>query len=121
MQPSAVPLNSGNLSQEIRATAAIQKLSAQQVSHAIITAAMRVQSELGPGLLESTYNACVQYELRQAGFGSAAQVALPVIYRGAKLELGYRIDPLVENCVVVKIKSVEGISPVHQAQILSYL
>ena len=82
---------------------------------------MRVHSELGPGLLESTYQACLQYELREKGIRSEAQVGLPVVYRGAKLELGYRMDLLVENLVIVEIKSVEGISPVHQAQVISYL
>ncbi len=103
------------------ATAVIHRLTAQQVSHAIITAAMKVHTELGPGLLESTYTACLQYELGMAGVHSAAQVGLPVVYCGVKLELGYRIDLLVENLVVVEIKSVDGIAPVHQAQILSYL
>jgi GxxExxY protein len=103
------------------ATAVVQKLTAQQVSHAVITAAMKVHTELGPGLLESTYTACLQYELTRAGVQSFAQVGLPVVYCGVKLELGYRIDLLVENLVVVEIKSVDGISPVHQAQILSYL
>ena len=82
---------------------------------------MRVHSELGPGLLESAYQACLQYELREAGIRSETQVGLPVIYRGVKLDLGYRIDLLVENLVVLEIKSVEGISPVHQAQVISYL
>jgi len=82
---------------------------------------MRVHTELGPGLLESTYAACLQYELMQAGFRSATQVGLPVVYREVKLELGYRMDLLVENLVVVEVKSVDGISPVHQAQVLSYL
>jgi len=82
---------------------------------------MKVHSELGPGLLESTYQACLQFELHAAGFQSATQVGLPVVYRGVKLELGYRIDLLVEDLVIVEIKSVEGISPVHQAQVISYL
>jgi GxxExxY protein len=103
------------------ASVPIRSVSAQQVSHAVITAAMRVHSELGPGLLESTYTVCLQYELREAGFRSAAQVGLLVVYRGAKLELGYRLDLLVEDLVVVEIKSVDTISPVHQAQIISYL
>ena len=103
------------------ASFAIRRRSPQEVSHAIITAAMRVHSELGPGLLESTYQACLQYELREAGVRSAAQVGLPVVYRGTKLELGYRMDLVVENLVIVEIKSVEGISPVHQAQVISYL
>jgi GxxExxY protein len=103
------------------ATVPIKAISPQQVSHAVITAGMAVHTELGPGLLESTYTACLQYELKQAGFLAIAQVALPVVYRGVRLELGYRIDLLVEDLVVVEIKSVDGISPVHQAQILSYL
>jgi len=97
------------------------RITAQEVSHAIITAAMRVHTELGPGLLESTYVACLQYELGQNSLRATAQVGLPVVYRGVKLDLGYRIDLLVENLVVVEVKSVDGISPVHQAQILSYL
>ena len=103
------------------ATVPIRALTAQQVTHAIITAAMKVHTEPGPGLLESTYTACLQYELGKAGVESATQVGLPVIYFGVKLELGYRMDLLAENLVVVEIKSVEAISPVHQAQILSYL
>ena len=103
------------------ATLPMQRFTAQQVSHAIITAAMKVHTELGPGLLESTYTACLQYELGNAGLQSATQVGLPVVYCGVKLELGYRIDLLAENLVVVEIKSVEAVSPVHQAQILSYL
>lgn len=103
------------------ATDAIHRLTAQPVSHAVVTAAMKVHTELGPGLLESTYTACLQYELTRAGVQSATQVGLPVVYCGVKLELGYRIDMLVEDLVIVEIKSVDGIAPVHQAQILSYL
>ena len=82
---------------------------------------MRVHTELGPGLLESTYTACLQHQLHEAGVSSAAQVGLPVVYHRVKLELGYRIDLLVEGLVIVEIKSVEAVSPVHQAQLLSYL
>jgi GxxExxY protein len=103
------------------ATAPIIRFTAQQVSHAIISPAMKVHTELGPGLLESTYTACLQYELGRAGVQSAAQVGLPVVYCGVKLELGYRMDLLVEDLLVVEIKSVEAIAPIHQAQILSYL
>ncbi|MBI3645993.1 MAG: GxxExxY protein [Acidobacteriales bacterium] len=103
------------------ATAPVRTLTAQEVSHAIITAAMRVHSALGPGLLESTYTVCLQHELRKAGYKSEAQVGLPVYNDGVKLDLGYRIDLLVENLVIVELKSVDAISPVHQAQILSYL
>ncbi|HEV3512858.1 MAG TPA: GxxExxY protein [Candidatus Sulfotelmatobacter sp.] len=103
------------------ATASFHRLSAQEVSHAVISAAMKVHSELGPGLLESAYKACLQHELRQSGVRSHAEVGLPVIYRGVKLELGYRLDLLVEDLVIVEVKSVEGISPVHWAQVISYL
>jgi GxxExxY protein len=103
------------------ATASIQRISANQVSHAVITAAMRVHTELGPGLLESTYTACLQHELGQAGVRSATQVGLPVVYHGVKLELGYRMDLVAEGLVIVEIKSVDAVSPVDQAQLLSYL
>src|SRR5205814_8811485 len=103
------------------ATFPLPRTTAQQVSHAVITAAMRVHTELGPGLLESAYTACLQYELNDTGFRSAAKVGRPVVYRGVKLELGYRMDLVVEDLVVVEIKSVDAISLVHQAQILSYL
>jgi GxxExxY protein len=71
--------------------------------------------------LKASYTACLQFELRDAGLRSLTQVGLPIVYRGVKLELGYRMDMLVEGLVVVEIKSVDGISPVHQAQIISYL
>jgi GxxExxY protein len=105
----------------VMATAPIHKITAQEVSQAIITAAMQIHSELGPGLLESAYTACLQYELLAADFHSSAQVGLPVVYRGVKLDLGYRMDLVVENLVLVEIKSVDAISPVHHAQLLSYL
>ncbi|HTS34490.1 MAG TPA: GxxExxY protein [Candidatus Solibacter sp.] len=102
-------------------TGAVRRLSAQEVSHAVITAAMRVHNELGAGLLESAYLACLHHELTVAGFQCACQVGLPVVYRGVKLEIGYRMDLLVEDLVVVEVKSVDAISPVHQAQVISYL
>jgi GxxExxY protein len=103
------------------ATLPVRPNPTQEISHAVITAAMRVHSELGPGLLESPYTACLQHELKKAGFRSDAQVGLPVVYDGVKLDLGYRIDLLVENLVIVELKSVDAIAPVHQAQIISYL
>jgi GxxExxY protein len=103
------------------ATVTISRNNVQEISHVVITAAMRVHSELGPGLLESTYTACLQYELKKAGLKSDAQVALPVVYDGVKLDIGYRIDLLVEDLVIVELKSVDAIAPVHQAQIISYL
>ncbi|HSA93487.1 MAG TPA: GxxExxY protein, partial [Terriglobales bacterium] len=96
-------------------------MTADEVSHAVITAAMKVHSALGPGLLESAYEACLQHELRKMGLKSEAQVELPVVYDSIKLDLGYRIDLLVEDLVIVELKSVEALTAVHQAQILSYL
>jgi len=103
------------------ATEPMHKIYVNEISHAIITAAMRVHTELGPGLLESTYTACLQYELLQIGIPSTTQVGLPVVYHGVKLELGYRMDLVVAELVIVEIKSVDAVSPVHQAQLLSYL
>jgi GxxExxY protein len=82
---------------------------------------MKVHSQLGPGLLESAYEACLTHELRKQGFGAAQQVGLPVIYDGERVELGYRIDLVVEDLVVVEIKCVDTINPVHLAQLLSYI
>jgi GxxExxY protein len=92
-----------------------------RITGAVISAAMKVHSLLGPGLLESAYGACLAHELRKQGIGVAQQVGLPVIYDGERIELGYRIDMIVEDLVIVEIKSVEAVNPVHQAQLLSYL
>jgi GxxExxY protein len=92
-----------------------------QVSGNVVNAAMKVHSVLGPGLLESAYQVCLVHELRRRGLRVEAQVPLPVVFEGEKLEAGYRIDLLVEDLVVVEIKCVEAIHPVHQAQLLSYL
>jgi GxxExxY protein len=90
-----------------------------ETTHAIIAAAMKVHTDLGPGLLESAYKACLAHELRIRGFEVATEVALPVIYEGRKLEVGYRIDLVVEHRVVVEVKSVEALHPIHHAQLLS--
>ena len=103
------------------ASAPVIQPTAQTISKAIITAAMRVHTELGPGLLESAYSACLKYELKTDGYDSCSQVGLPVVYRGVKLDLGYRMDLLVENLVIVEVKSVDAVAPVHHAQIISYL
>ena len=92
-----------------------------QVSGSVVNAAMKVHSLLGPGLLESAYQACLAQDLRKRGLIAETQVGLPVVYEGEKLELGYRIDLLVENLVIVEIESVDAIHPVHEAQLLSYL
>jgi GxxExxY protein len=103
------------------ATSAVPVFRVNQVTGAIVSAAMKVHSVLGPGLLESAYQVCLAHELRMRGLQVITQVGLPVVYEGERLELGYRIDLLVENLVVVEIKCVEAIHPVHQAQLLSYM
>jgi len=87
----------------------------------VVAAAMKVHTALGPGLLESAYHACLAHELRKHGLAVASQVGLPVIYDGEKLDLGYRIDLIVGDVVIVEVKCVESINPVHQAQLLSYM
>jgi GxxExxY protein len=82
---------------------------------------MQVHSQLGPGPLESVYQACLQHELTKRGLNVAGQVGLPVVYDGDKIELGYRIDLIVENAVIVEVKCVEAIHPVRQAQLLSHM
>jgi GxxExxY protein len=86
----------------------------------ILDAAFRVHSELGPGLLESAYEACLQYELRASGLAVQRQVEQAVVYRGEPIDVGYRLDLLV-NDVVVEIKAVEALNRLHEAQLLSYL
>jgi len=91
------------------------------VTSAIIGAAMKVHSALGPGLLEKAYSACLAYELRKQGFDVKTEVELPVIYESVRIDLGYRIDLLVNDLVIVELKCVEKIAPVHEAQIISYI
>jgi len=97
------------------------KRDVNEITGQIIGAAIVVHRELGPGMLESTYEACLTFELVERGLRFERQKALPVIYRGHRLDCGYRIDLLVENDVIVEVKSVERLERVHSAQLLSYL
>jgi GxxExxY protein len=87
----------------------------------IIAAAFDVHRELGPGLLESAYETCLAYELDKAGLRVERQKALPVTYRDVTIDAGYRLDLLVEHAVIVEIKAVDQLAPIHDAQLLSYL
>jgi len=87
----------------------------------IIAAAIAVHHELGPGMLESAYEACLAYELIDRGLAFERQKPLPLTYRGQRLDCGYRIDLLVENAVIVEVKSIERFDRVHGAQLVSYL
>jgi GxxExxY protein len=92
-----------------------------QISGEIIDAAMKVHSRLGPGLLESAYEACLRFELSRRGLKVESQVNLPVRYDEVLIDCGYRLDLVVEDQVIVELKAVEELNPIHQAQMLSYL
>ncbi len=91
------------------------------ISGMIIEAAMRVHSSLGPGLLESAYESCLLHELRKMGLKVVSQMALPLYYDGISIDIGYRIDLMVEDIIIVELKAVEKVLPIHEAQLLSYL
>ncbi len=87
----------------------------------IVDASLRVHRELGPGLLEGAYEECFLFELKDRGLGVDQQKLLPVTYRGHRIDAGYRIDLLVENKIVIELKAVEQLIPLHDAQLLTYL
>jgi GxxExxY protein len=93
----------------------------EEIGSTIIGAAIIVHSHLGPGLLESAYQKCLCYELQKQGRTVRCEVPLPIKYRGHRIEVGYRLDMIVEECVLVENKTVEKINPVHEAQLLTYL
>ncbi len=87
----------------------------------IIAAAIEVHRELGPGLLESTYEACTAFELIHRGVKVERQKAMDIVYRGRRIDAGYRIDLLIENTVIVEVKAVDRLHAIHTAQLLTYL
>jgi GxxExxY protein len=91
------------------------------LSFKIIGCVFKVHSELGPGLLESTYEVCLEHELLKAGLFVERQKALPVVYASIKLDAGYRIDLLVNGLIILEVKAIEEIAPVHKAQLMTYL
>ena len=96
-------------------------MTENEISNKVIGAAIEVHKILGPGLLESAYEVCLERELNIQGLSVKRQLALPLVYKDVKCDIGYRIDLLVENKVIVEIKSVESFNDVHIAQVLSYL
>lgn len=92
-----------------------------QISGIVLDAAIAVHTALGPGLLESAYEACLLFELCSRGLKVQTQVPLPISYRGVKLDAAYRMDLLVEDLVIIEIKAIERLMPIHDAQLLSYL
>ncbi len=96
-------------------------MTENELSFKIIGAALSLHKNLGPGLLESTYENALAYDLREAGFKVQQQLPMPFIYKEIKLDVGYRLDLLIENKVIVEVKSIENLAPVHFAQLLTYL
>jgi GxxExxY protein len=93
----------------------------EETAAQVVDAAFRVHAELGPGLLESAYEHCLSFELTSRGLRVERQVSMPIVYRGENLDAGYRLDLLVETRVIVEVKAALELSPVHQAQLLTYL
>ena len=93
----------------------------ERVGKAFLDAAFKVHTALGPGLLESVYETTVAYEIRKSGLTVVTQLPVPIIYDGQKLETGFRLDMLIENCVIAELKSVESMNSVYEAQIMTYL
>jgi GxxExxY protein len=93
----------------------------ERVAHEIVDAAFKISAKLGPGLLESTYRVVMIYELRKRGFDVKSEVPVPVVYEEVRLDAGYRLDLVVNDCVVIELKSVEKLIPLHEAQLLTYL
>jgi len=96
-------------------------MNENQIAAAVVDAAFKIHTTLGPGLLESVYEATLEYELKKRGLRVAQQVALPVYYEEVKLNVGFRIDLLVNEKVIIEIKSVEALAPIHRKQLETYL
>jgi GxxExxY protein len=93
----------------------------EPLSRRVIGLALEVHRELGPGLLESTYEACLARELELAGISFLQQATLPVTYKGMTIECGYRVDLLIENALIIELKAVRELDPIHEAQLITYL
>ena len=96
-------------------------MTENQIATVVVDAAFKIHKTLGPGLLESVYQATLEFELQKRGLRVSQQVGLPVLYEGLKLELGFRVDLIVDDKVIIEIKSVEALGPVHKKQLLTYL
>ncbi len=96
-------------------------MTENEVAKQIVDAAFRVHTSLGPGLLESAYEAVLAFELENRGLRVVRQQAVPIVYQGTRIEMGFRADLIVEDLVIVEIKSVEAIAPVHKKQLLTHL
>lgn len=93
----------------------------EEVGKQVVDAALKVHKALGPGLLESAYQICLAYELRKRGLHVECEVEQPIYYDGQRIDAGYRLDMLIEGCVIIENKAVETLLPIHQAQLFTYL
>ena len=93
----------------------------EEIARSVVDAALALHRALGPGLLESAYETCLAYELERRHHTVLRQVALPVVYQSVRLDAGYRVDLMVDDAVIVEVKAVEGLAPLHEAQLLTYL
>ena len=93
----------------------------ERVAHEIVDAAFKIHAKLGPGLLESTYRVVMTYELRKRGLDVKCEVPVPVVYEDVRLDAGYRLDLLINDRVVVELKAIDKLAPIHEAQLLTYL
>lgn len=93
----------------------------EEIGRLIVGSAIKVHSHLGPGLLESAYQACLEYELKSMNLDVITEVTLPVVYCGRKIDAGYRLDMLVNDTVIIENKAVDKLLPIHEAQLLTYL
>ena len=96
-------------------------MTENEIGKIVVNSAIKVHKALGPGLLESAYEACLAYELKKTGFDVQTQVGLPLKYEDVMLDVGYRVDIVIEEKVVLELKTVERLLPIHEAQIISYL
>ena len=96
-------------------------MSINQLSYEIIGTAINLHKSIGPGLLESAYENALAYDLREKGFNVQQQVSMPFVYKEIKMDVGYRLDIVVESKIIIEVKSVENLAPVHYSQLLTYL
>ncbi len=114
-----IPVDEPQNMQQPQRTQSFTELN--KISRAVLDGAFRVHSALGPGLLESAYEHCLLHELTRRGVNTRRQVDLPIEYEGIRVDAGYRLDLLVEETVIVEIKAVDALLPIHEAQLLTYL
>jgi GxxExxY protein len=96
-------------------------MDSDELTHDVIACAIEVHKTLGPGLLESAYEQCLLFELRQQGIHALSQVQLPVLYKGIEIEAGYRLDIIIPNKLIIELKAVDKVMPIHHAQTLTYM